>query len=246
MIQEQKISKPLELMGAYNVRDLGVYENKEHQKLKEHQFLRADSLHQLTEKDREALISYGVKAVIDLRSQREKEQAPCVWENSEQVDYYSVPMLDEMNSNGFQGEMPESMAELYIELLENGKEEYAEIFRTMCKYEEECVIFNCTAGKDRTGVTAMILLGLAEVEPDVIAQDYSVSAKYMKPVFKHQKEQMRKFGVEIPDYMLESRKEEMEATLDYLYEKYGTVENYLNEIGLTEEEIRVLKEKMCA
>lgn len=243
MIQET--SKPLELMGAYNVRDLGVYVNESNQKLKEHQFLRADSLHQLTEKDREMLISYGVKAVIDLRSQREKKQAPCVWENSEQVDYYSVPMLDEMNSNGFQGEMPHSMAELYIKLLENGKEEYAEIFRTMCKYEDGCVIFNCTAGKDRTGVTAMLLLALAKVEPGVITQDYSVSAVYMEPVFKRQKEQMREFGMEIPEYMLESQKEQMEITLNYLYENYGTVESYLEDIGLTEEEIRVLKEKLC-
>lgn len=243
---EQEIAKPLELVGAYNVRDLGVYENKEHQKLKEHQFLRADSLHQLTEKDQEVLLSYGVKAVIDLRSQREREQAPCVWENSAQVDYYSVPMLDEMNSNGFQGEMPESMGKLYIELLENGKGEYAKIFQTMCKYKDRCVVFNCTAGKDRTGVIAMLLLSLAGVDAEVIAQDYSVSEKYMEPIFKQQKEQMQKYGVEIPEYILKSPEEEMKKTLDYLYENYGTVENYLNKIGLTQDEICVLKEKMCA
>lgn len=58
-------------------------------------------------------------------------------------------------------------------------------------------------------------------------------------------EQMREFGMEIPEYMLESQKEQMEITLNYLYENYGTVESYLEDIGLAEEEIRVLKEKLC-
>ncbi len=238
-------AKPLGLAGAYNVRDLGVYENKQHRKLREHQFLRADSLHELTEEDRRSLITYGARAVIDLRSRQEKMQAPCVWEKSHQVDYYSVPMLDEMNSKGFQGEMPKSMSELYIGLLEKSKAAYAEVFRIMCRYERECVIFNCTAGKDRTGVTAMLLLGLAEVEPDVIVRDYSVSRKYMEPVFRRQKEQMKKVGIEIPEELLDSREEEMETALNYLFEKYGTIKHYVQNIGLTEKEITVLKCKLC-
>ena len=245
MIQEEMAAKPLELIGAYNVRDLGVYENEEHQKLKEHQFLRADSMHKLTEEDQEQLLSYGVKVVVDLRGEEEKAQAPSVWENSELVDYYSVPLLDEMNSSGFQGKMPESLSELYIQLLKGSKKEYAEIFRIMCRYEKECIIFNCTAGKDRTGVLAMLLLGLAGVGYDVIAMDYSVTERYMEPVFKYQKEQMRKYGIEVPDFLLESKAGEIKTAMDYLQENYGTVENYLQNIGLTEEEILILKNKLC-
>ncbi len=241
----QETAKPLKLAGAYNVRDLGVYENKKHHKLKEHQFLRADSLNGLTREDQEALLSYGVKAVIDLRSEQECKQAPCVWENSDRVDYYTVSMLDEINSNGLQGEMPESMGGLYIDLLENGKKSYARIFRTMAKYDGDCVIFNCTAGKDRTGVTAMLLLDLADVEPEVIVKDYSVNEQYMKPVFDKQKEQMKQYGINVPEYVLESKAEEMEKTLEYLRKNYGTAEDYLSKIGLTKQEIDALKRKLC-
>lgn len=129
-----------------------------------HQFLRCDSLHKLTDADRNMLEEYGVAAVVDLRSSREVEQAPYVWKNSDSVAYYSVALLDQMNSSGFQGEFPKSMSELYIRLLEGNKKEFAEIFHIMSRYPEKCVAFNCTAGKDRTRVTAMLLLGLADIQ----------------------------------------------------------------------------------
>lgn len=245
-IVQQEIAKPLNLKGAHNVRDLGTYENKSHQPLRRHQFLRADSLHQLDEKDKETLLSYGVKAVIDLRSRMEREKAPCALEQDEKVDYYNIPMLDEMNSSGFQGKMPESMGALYVQLLEHSKREYAHIFHTMCRYPEGCVLFNCTAGKDRTGVTAMLLLKLAGVEDDIIVKDYSVSEQYMKEVFDRQREQMKQYGAEIPEYMLKSPQEEMQKTLAFFQQKYGTAEQYFTNIGMTEDEIGILKRKLCA
>lgn len=239
------VSRPLALDGAHNVRDLGEYKNQEREELKTHQFLRADSLHNLSPSDQEKLEAYGVKAVIDLRSRQEREKAPCVWEHSGQVAYYSVPMLDEMNSSGFQGMLPERMSKLYMELLENSQKEFAQIFKIMCRYERECVVFHCTAGKDRTGVTAMLLLNLAGVESQVIAADYAASEHYMRETFRQQKEQMKSYGIEIPEYMLESKPREMERTLEFLVSEYGSAGGYLEKIGLTREEIGKLKGKLC-
>lgn len=93
--------------------------------------MRADSLHQLDEKDKETLLSYGVKAVIDLRSRMEREKAPCALEQDEKVDYYNIPMLDEMNSSGFQGKCRRAW-EHYMFSYWNIPSESMRIFSTPC------------------------------------------------------------------------------------------------------------------
>ena len=45
------------------------------------------------------------------------------------------------------------------------------------------VIFHCGAGRDRTGLVALVLLALADVEPGAIAADYEMSAEPVKALF---------------------------------------------------------------
>lgn len=45
------------------------------------------------------------------------------------------------------------------------------------------VIFHCAAGRDRTGLITLLLLALANVEPDAIARDYEQSAEPLKALF---------------------------------------------------------------
>lgn len=239
-----KVPTPLDLEGAHNVRDLGTYVNAEGKRLREHQFLRGDSLAGLTSEDQRKLMAYGVKAVIDFRSSQEKNQAPCVWEGSKEVDYYSIPLLDEMNSSSFQSRIPDSMSELYIKLLENNKAEFAQALRIMSGYKEDCVIFNCTAGKDRTGIMAMLLLLMAGVDHEVIIADYAESESNMKDAFQSQKEQLLDIGIEVPEFAFQSKPDQMAATLDALTSKYGRADAYLSTLGLKAEEISCLKHKL--
>lgn len=90
-ILEEEVSCPLPLAGAANVRELGGYHNQKGNRLRKHQFLRADILHRLSKEDQQRLVNYGVAAVIDLRSSLETRHSPCVFCESEDVDYYSVP-----------------------------------------------------------------------------------------------------------------------------------------------------------
>ena len=45
------------------------------------------------------------------------------------------------------------------------------------------VLFHCGAGRDRTGLIALLLLALAGVEPDAIAADYEESAEHLPGLF---------------------------------------------------------------
>ena len=104
------------------------------------------------------------------------------------------------------------------------------------------MLFNCTAGKDRTGVTAMLLLLLAGVPCEIVVADYSVSEANMRDIFKRQKAWLKKtFGIIPPDAVFSSAPEELETALAYLAEHYGTAESYLLQAGAAAQDIAVVR-----
>lgn len=241
----QIISKPIDLTGAKNVRDLGGYNTKEGKTTKSHSLLRADALHILTEEDCKKLYDYGVRCIIDLRSkeeaQREPDRLPMVYDD---VEYLQVPIQDHVRTNRYFEEFPPSMWELYRWLLDDSKESFRTIFKTMAKYENDCVMFHCSGGKDRTGTIAMLLLKLVGVDNETIIGDYAATADYMKDIFPRQVADLESRGLIVPHYVMESPPENMVKTLDYLKEKYDTIDNYFASIGLTNEEVTNVRRKL--
>ena len=169
------VNAPLVLAGTRNTRELGGYPAACGRKTRRHAFLRSDGLSGLTDKDVQMLLDYGVCCVVDLRSESETAAAPSRLADVPGVDYYSIPMLDEAASQGFTGGMPERMGDVYVKLLSGRGDAFARIIRIFAQHSGGTVLFNCTAGKDRTGVTAMLLLLLAGVPCEIVVADYSVS-----------------------------------------------------------------------
>lgn len=108
------VGTPLPLEGAYNVRDLGGYLTSAQRPVQKKRYLRGASLSRLTPGDREFLLRYGLSAVIDLRSPFEAQRDP---DPDCGVPAYSFPLLDSLNSQDFQGALPESLSQMYIQLL---------------------------------------------------------------------------------------------------------------------------------
>ncbi len=102
------------------------------------------------------------------------------------------------------------------------------------------LLFHCVAGKDRTGIVAALLLALADVTPDAIAYDYSVSAEHLREAY-------------LSRYANRDRAEILEAVrcppegvynmLEYL-ERCGGIRAYLAQIGLSPEEIAQLRGRL--
>ncbi|MFA9380485.1 MAG: tyrosine-protein phosphatase [Acetanaerobacterium sp.] len=237
-VEDHKIA----LDGALNVRDLGGYPTEGGGITKTGVFLRSDSLHNLTEADISALKSLGVTMQVDLRSTNEVLSKPSKLLGIEGIAYYHVSFLDNVQSSGFSN-MPNSMAEMYCGLLDSSREKYAKTFRAFLANQGSC-IFNCTAGKDRTGMVAMCLLKLADVKDTTIIADYSVSAANLTAAMALQKIQLEQAGYRLPDYIFDSDPKDMEITLDYLNQKYGGAIGYLSFCGLTRIEIEQLRRRM--
>lgn len=235
---------PFALQGTCNTRELGGYPTQDGGVTREHACLRSDSLHALTEDDLHFLREYGVGCVVDLRSPSESEKQPCALQGQEWVEYHPMPLYDEVNSNGLQGGMPATMGELYEKLLDNSQKTIAQALRLIAEHSECTVVFNCTAGKDRTGVLAMLLLSLAEVPDEMILADYACTAGYMQPIFEAQRQAMKAYGIEIPDYVFGSRPEDMQRAMTHLKSVWGDAEKYMLTAGLTGAEIDALRKKL--
>ncbi len=213
------VSTPLPLEGALNVRDLGGYET-DRGKTRSHVFLRADNLAALTEGDLTFLREYGVTCAVDLRAQLERESSPDPLERQPWAEYHSVPMLDQLNSRNFEDKFPDTMGQVYLDLLEGSGPAFARLAALLAQ-AQGCALFHCTAGKDRTGVTALLLLDLAGVSRQDIAEDYAVTEQYMKVVINAQLRRMEMEGIYGKEYLYRSQPQDILQAYDHLQEKYG-------------------------
>lgn len=113
------------------------------------------------------------------------------------IDYRVVSLYDGIHSAMFEGKLPDSLGEMYIELLEESKERMAELFRLFLS-ATGASLFHCAAGKDRTGVVAMLLLKLARVPDETIILDYSVTERYIEEFTRLKIEELHSRGIFLP------------------------------------------------
>lgn len=226
----------LPLAHVRNVRDLGGYayraEDGAHGTTAYGVFLRGPSLRRLRSGDFDYLHSYGsgLKCVIDLRSDFEVAHWPDPYAGARDgVAYVHVPMLDQLNSGKFRDALPDRMLTVYKSLLDN---DAPSIRRVMEAVDEcgagACTLFHCRAGKDRTGVIAMLLLGLTGVSDKDIVADYAATQQYLGRGLRAQRLAVSALLCRrAPRCLFEAIPSEMELALAHVHERYGTAREYL-------------------
>ncbi|MEG0451915.1 MAG: tyrosine-protein phosphatase [Coprobacillus sp.] len=218
-----------------NTRDLGGYETQDGHYSKSHKYIRASSPARATHSDILFLKDYGVKAVIDLRSDFEKEHQINPFQKEAGIDFYEVNLFDSTTANIVPDEVKQykDLGGVYIYMLEAAKKQVYELFQIFLKYPYDAVLFHCSAGKDRTGITAALLLDLIGCHEYDIVKDYSESYENNLEI---NQELSQMVDSDTQDYLRSSPRYMMEF-LDYLREHYGSSKEYLLEIGMKSEEI---------
>jgi protein-tyrosine phosphatase len=239
----------LDIDGAYNVRDLGGYETVDGRRTRWRKFLRTDNLHKLTDLAQSDLVNYGLGTVIDLRRTRETIETPNVFAQSPNVEYIHANMIGDTDPPDY-GTLPVDgvkspawVSRSYQILLDARQDAIREILGTLSRSDGHTAIFHCAGGTDRTGIIAALLLGLAGVPHDTIAEDYALSAEGIRARFLA--EGIPEMFTEItPDDLTSERAQHtlapphaMRITLQYLDDKYGGIESYVRKIGLSDARI---------
>jgi protein-tyrosine phosphatase len=164
---------------VFNVRDLGGLPTADGRVVRRGLVYRADGVDRLDGEDLEVARALGLRTVIDLRTFGEVERQAFPHDRVA-VAWHHLPILQGMWSE--QGLRPSAGAvdflrERYLEMLVEGRDSLVRALELVA--DDGPVLFHCAAGKDRTGVVAAVVLGLLGVAPEVIADDYHLSATAM-------------------------------------------------------------------
>lgn len=178
----------LPLEGGVNFRDLGGYQTADGKKVAWGKIYRSAVMSGLTASDYRYLSDLGIGAICDFRANDERSREPVNWPANMNMKVlardYKLDMAPLMAVFG-SGDISEdktraAMASFYGELPFTFAPQFKEMFGELLKGEAP-LGFNCSAGKDRTGVAAVLVLSALGVPRETAIADYLLSNRYYKP-----------------------------------------------------------------
>ncbi|MCL1918232.1 MAG: tyrosine-protein phosphatase [Peptococcaceae bacterium] len=238
----------LNLTTAHNARDLSGYQTADGF-ITSDRFLRSDCFMPLSDNDAKTLWGLGVRTVIDLRNQDEYEKVPSGLSEYEHVTYVCLPLYSEetKRSLDFDKLPPDfNLGALYIDMLDTHQDSIRRFFAQAAQAREGKILFHCSAGKDRTGLLAALLLKLCGVSDNDVIQDYALTEVFlaqMLPILKENAGMPAQLD-KLVDDMLGSDPVHMERLLKHLNAKYNGAQGYLEFIGVSHDDIESLKNCM--
>ena len=237
----------LSLEGSYNVRDLGGYPTSSGGTTRWKTILRSGDMHELTLRSMTALIDYGVRTVVDLRRDRALEEMPNRFADSPGVTYHHHDVWGDLTAPDRSDYDDPSVWWLdhYRLLLDEHRSVVCDAVATVLDPDAWPVVFDCAAGKDRTGVVAGLVLSLAGVPSATIAKDYALSARFLLDRFlAATPAEEVPIGFGWKEYQDEHCPPgAMRKTLDHLESVYGGAEGYLVGGGVSEALIKSLRSR---
>ena len=264
----------INLQGTYNTRDLGGIVTEDGRIIKERMLIRSDALTEITAEDEKMLKEHcRLSTVVDLRTYNElSEQPPGIIKG---VSWVHMPLLrggqpavfeksETENDADAEKAVPEekdvSMAEIFRESIAQMnydvpsamKRMYDHLFSDDYSIQAirsffDLLLWHCTAGKDRTGVLTLLLLGTLGVSKDTILEDYVESGENLRPQTEGIIEEIKK---STDDEVLIEQSRILNSVLpeyvDSMYENIealgGDIPGYMKKvIGITDEDIDRLK-----
>jgi protein-tyrosine phosphatase len=219
------------LHGATNFRDLGGYLGQDGRAVRWRRLFRSDHLAGLTEADKSLLAGLGLARAFDFRGQAERAavtyELPGVTQHSLAIEPTVVQRLQDLVASG-QALTPERTAELmtdlYRALVNDQSHRFAELFEHLLQAEGP-VVFHCTAGKDRTGFAAALILLALGVPRSVVEQDYLLTNR----VFQQPPPAQGGLSAEVLAVLWRVQPGFLHAALDAVDADHGGVERYLSE-----------------
>ena len=195
--------------------------------------IRSDSLHRLTDVGWTHLAAYGVTTILDIRTRRECNALPIRVQGA--IHYCNVPLLDDAAyarvSRRFDLE-----GDNYIWQLEHRPRQIGTILTAIAHAPSGGVLVHCAAGKDRTGLITALVLTVAEVDRDVIAADYALSAAALLPVMEeHRAGEADLLARDRVQSMYQSPPEAILGLMAELEVRYGDLIEYLRFAGARKE-----------
>lgn len=229
----------IQLQGAMNCRDVGGYRTETGQVIRTGALYRSDRLSDLTEDDLADLASYGIRTVVDFRTEAEAQRdrsrlwptvtthapLPIGDEIAQQEDF-----VERLKSGDVDSVTEADVADMYRELLDDHCEQYQAFMALVLDVDQLPLLFHCTAGKDRTGVAAALVLDACGVDRATVLDDFELTNELrshrriatLRPV-------LEAAGVDVDAVLpaLSAPRPSMDTALSHLDQQHGGAAGYI-------------------
>ncbi|MET8120685.1 tyrosine-protein phosphatase [Micromonospora sp. NPDC005189] len=237
-------SRQISLPATFNFRDVGGYLGHDDRSVRHGRLYRSDSLHRLTEQDRDAFAAIGIRTVIDLRRPTEVERDGRVPAYQGLTYRHIHPEHDDWAGTPHEegASLARYLADRYADLAQTGTAGLAEAVGLIADSANAPVVVHCVAGKDRTGIVCALTLAVLGVDDADIVADYALSSEASA---RYSAWLATTVGVvNVPAPFLASPAEAMQIFLAELREGHGSVEAYLSHAGVTDEQLTALRDHL--
>jgi protein-tyrosine phosphatase len=237
------------LRGASNFRDLGGYTGLDGRRVRAGQVFRSDHLAGLEADDLQRLKALALTHSIDFRGRDEHAATPYAIEGVQRVALPIEPTVVRRIQGLFDaGRVPTredavaAMQETYRDFVLDHSATFGRFFAQLLAHETPQV-FHCTAGKDRTGFAAALLLSALGVDRATIEHDYLLTNQLYRR--KPEVEGQGRVPEEVRAVLWQVQADFLHTALDTVQQQHGGMDDYLRgPVGLDAQALRTLRERL--
>lgn len=236
----------LNFEGIPNFRDLGGYPTEDGRQVKWGALYRSGTLAHTSRADQASLEKLNLSALIDFRSAAEKTEEPNQLADPAPFEVIEIPTLDDGNeamvgeimerieSGDFEGFDPnQKMLDANRQFASEFTPQFRRFIHAVLDADGAPIAWHCSAGKDRTGFAAAILLRLLGVPEEIILRDYMASQQHALDARKTQLMLLRLFkGDEAADklaVMMGVEASWLEAAFEEIDSHWGSFNDYVSQ-----------------
>lgn len=256
------LSKRIELDGAPNTRDLGGIIAAGGRKIKHGMLFRSGDLSALSDRDIKMLESFGITLIVDLRTETERAGAPDKSLSGARVldlqvveeeilgitkngDNSVDALIEILKDTDF--DIISLMTTMYETIIssETAVKAYSKFFKEILANESGAVLWHCSAGKDRAGMATAFILMAIGVPRETIIEDYLLTNRYagkrLLDIIKLKTDNAE--VIKKAEIMLSVHRDYIESVYKVIDERGGE-DKFLSEcLGVTNEDVKTLKER---
>lgn len=225
-------SAPVVLPGFANARDLGGLQTEDGRCTRSGAVIRSEIPREsLASEDLAVALRISFGRVIDLRSDDEVIDTPHPLQPL--PGYRHLPLIDPQAELDRDPDAEQSLAQVYCGSVERNTATIGAILAEIAGAPDAPILISCTAGKDRTGMIAAMLLELARVRRPQIGEDYARTEEQLRSAFDGA-------ASDGDDARAGWRHSEdcqpanIVAMLEHIDDEYGSIVNYLRGVGVSE------------
>jgi protein-tyrosine phosphatase len=244
---ERQAARKLFFDCTHNFRDLGGYRTTDNRQLKWGRVYRSDKLSSLSEQDQHFILRLGISQVSDFRSDEERRDSPHNLPLNSGITVRELPITSDavqieritlrlQEDDATADDMALFLVEANREMVERFTPIYRQWLQALLNEDSYPQVFHCTAGKDRTGFGAALLLSILGVPQQTILQDYLATNTYTAARvdsivhYVHEKT-MHQVNQDVIRTLFTVQAHYLGEAFKAIEEEYGNVDNYI-EIAL--------------